>query len=260
MTATRSKYAKFMRARGVPLTVPSDSAVRRVRLLHDQYLMTLESIAEAASTLDHRISYGTVWHLYTGRGKRADGTLRARTATVRAVMAVPVPAEPVPPAEGELGASVPTCTALRRLEALALQGFPTRWVARNYTNYKDASLFLIFANRNIKAATYLMYKAAYDELNGENPDDYGIPKNNQGQAKAAARRRDAVPAHCWDDDTIDDPDAIPEWTGACGTVEGYWIHKREGHRFLIKHDSGSVREVIGCDACRRARSERVSSS
>src|SRR5690606_31398529 len=32
----------------------------------------------------------------------------------------------------------------------------------------------------------------------------------------------------WDPDTIDDPDAYPEWTGACGTHRGRLIHKREG--------------------------------
>jgi hypothetical protein len=31
----------------------------------------------------------------------------------------------------------------------------------------------------------------------------------------------------WDDDTIDDPNAVPEYTGRCGSIVGALIHLRE---------------------------------
>lgn len=47
------------------------------------------------------------------------------------------------------------------------------------------------------------------------------------KTKARARRQRWAPTWAWDGDTLDDPDASPEWTGACGTAEGYRIHIRE---------------------------------
>ncbi|MEU2566579.1 helix-turn-helix domain-containing protein [Streptomyces althioticus] len=42
-----------------------------------------------------------------------------------------------------------------------------------------------------------------------------------------ARREGWAPPVAWDDDTIDDPNAHPEWTGHCGTDRGWWIHQRQ---------------------------------
>jgi len=33
-----------------------------------------------------------------------------------------------------------------------------------------------------------------------------------------------APPAAWNDDEIDDPQAIPDWTGHCGTDRGWWIH------------------------------------
>src|SRR5690606_40281199 len=43
--------------------------------------------------------------------------------------------------------------------------------------------------------------------------------------------------------SIDDPDAFPEWTGACGTVHGRQVHMRE--------------KIPMCDPCRKAHAERA---
>jgi hypothetical protein len=43
------------------------------------------------------------------------------------------------------------------------------------------------------------------------------------------------PPAAWDDDTIDDPAAAPEWTGFCGTDRGWWTH--------------SIQRIPGCARC-----------
>lgn len=68
-------------------------------------------------------------------------------------------------------------------------------------------------------------KAMYDKLKDVDPIQYGIPPADVKRTKAYAK--DLAPPACWDDDTIDDPDAYPEWTGACGTFDGYRVHVRE---------------------------------
>lgn len=47
-------------------------------------------------------------------------------------------------------------------------------------------------------------------------------------ARHNARRRSWDGPLAWDDDTIDNPNARPEWTGYCGTDRGWWTHTNEG--------------------------------
>ena len=44
----------------------------------------------------------------------------------------------------------------------------------------------------------------------------------------------------WDDDTIDDPAAFPDWTGKCGTPDGYDAHYK-------------MKILPSCQPCRDAR-------
>lgn len=45
------------------------------------------------------------------------------------------------------------------------------------------------------------------------------------QARARALREGWAPLGAWDD--IDDPAAVPDWTGYCGTDRGWWVHQRQ---------------------------------
>lgn len=255
---SRRKYTQLLAKRGMPVTIPAAPAIKRVRLLHDVYHMTFKQMHEISG-----ISQQTLHNWYKGRGSRTPTgkPLMAHRDNVQAVLGIPVPTEPVRPAAGHRGAALPRCGAVRRLDALALQGWPVRWLGRQYAENHDCFWEVYRHDLFVMASTHQLVTRIYDELKDKTPDDFGISRDAQVNAILGAKRREAVPAHCWDEDTIDDPRAFPEWTGLCGTVEGYWIHKREGHRF-IKREGNHIREVIGCDACRRARSEqkRVSSS
>lgn len=50
----------------------------------------------------------------------------------------------------------------------------------------------------------------------------GTPGTSRA-ARARALREGWAPLSAWDD--IDDPDAVPDWTGHCGTDHGWWMHK-----------------------------------
>lgn len=52
--------------------------------------------------------------------------------------------------------------------------------------------------------------------------------NSHGPSVKARRRAESqgwAPPGVWDD--IDDPDAVPDWTGHCGSDRGYWMHQRQ---------------------------------
>lgn len=56
---------------------------------------------------------------------------------------------------------------------------------------------------------------------------YRTLSNTPGPSGKAARRAASqqwAPPGAWDDDSIDNPAAEPEWTGHCGTDRGWWLH------------------------------------
>ncbi|WP_097982853.1 hypothetical protein [Streptomyces sp. f150] len=66
------------------------------------------------------------------------------------------------------------------------------------------------------------------------------PGTNTRAKNRALANRWAPPA-TWDDDTIDDPQARPEWTGHCGTDRGWWSHRQQN--------------IPMCEACDQAHAE-----
>jgi hypothetical protein len=78
----------------------------------------------------------------------------------------------------------------------------------------------------------------YDQLWKLNPLEHGVALHSHNRARNLAHAYRWAPVGAWDDDTIDSPDAFPDWTGACGTPRGYRAHST--HRIPL------------CDPCREA--------
>jgi hypothetical protein len=133
----------------------------------------------------------------------------------------------------------------RRMQALAMAGYPLPFL-EPLLNRKIAELGRIACGEQGK--TYVHARLAedvyrvYRRLINAKPDDFGISPASQRRVITFAKKRGYAPDHCWDSDTIDDPAAIPEWTGACGTYQGYWLHRNHG--------------IPLCDPCRKALGER----
>jgi DNA-binding XRE family transcriptional regulator len=119
---------------------------------------------------------------------------------------------------------------IRRLGALWVDGFPLPWLSqetglanRGYLQKMQRQV----ATRTVKAVTARNVAELYRRLETANPVDLGIPLRTVRYCRTFAKKKGCAPRGCWDVDTIDDPQAQPEWTGACGTAEGWRIHKRE---------------------------------
>ncbi|MFJ9821125.1 hypothetical protein ACIRU3_38905 [Streptomyces sp. NPDC101151] len=129
------------------------------------------------------------------------------------------------------GARVPPQTTLRRLQALIAHGYNIKWLAaqnhRLTGQHLSALLTRTKGQRYIMATTAQAMTELYDKYHAVDPAHVGIRPGQIEQTRCAARRRGYAPPVCWDDDTINDPHAVPEWTGACGTPDGYLIHRRE---------------------------------
>ncbi|MEV4784069.1 hypothetical protein AB0K53_01195 [Streptomyces tuirus] len=134
------------------------------------------------------------------------------------ILAVPPGAEPSP------GMYMDATGLRRRLQALSALGYSGREIATRLAT-SEARIHKI---QNGSQAT-VRYKLArrindlYDELS-QTP---APPGRSRTRVLRHARTNHFAPPGAWDDDTIDNPEAHPEWTGHCGTDRGWWIHNRQ---------------------------------
>lgn len=250
-----SKLSEYMKAIGTPLLSKDiDEVQRRLRRMHYAGGMsTCEMARQSGVTRDviGALILG-VRRRYDGQGDPAVALRQMRSSTIRKLMAM----EYVPPntANNRNGARLPAHGKRRRLQALVAAGYTVTFLAAQLGMGE-------FGNRNLNmfmhghkgkkfafASSVFNVAQLYDKLAEASPEDFAeIPRDRIKAARTLAKKHDWAPPGCWDEDTIDDPAAVPEWTGACGTPEGYAIHARE-----------EIPVCPACDAAVRKESPRHS--
>lgn len=139
----------------------------------------------------------------------------------------------VPPAGSTL---VPGDGARRRLGGLWRDGFPLPFLADRLGVDRSYLQRIIRGGmragrgatpHTVTADTAAVVRELYDKLSGSQPGEFGLEPRSIAFAATLASKKGVPPRHCWDPDTIDDPGAHPEWTGACGTRQGVYIHHRD---------------------------------
>lgn len=245
---TREKYAWLMRERGTPLTIDARPTILHIKNLHDRHGMSYTYIGDQAAVGKDRIAV---------LGRSETGRIDRRRAA-RIALVTPT----VPVGAGALrewgGARMDPSGAIRRLNAMSFDGWTLDHLSRLYGGDKSTVRYLLMnKRRRVMGTTHHKIKELYSDLEGVNPKTAGIDPQMQQRARRAALVRGGAPRKCWDDDTIDVPDAIAEWTGECGSVEGYWIHKREKDLFWKWTNAARTtgKWVLGCPPCREVRSE-----
>lgn len=137
--------------------------------------------------------------------------------------------------------SVDAIGTRRRLQALVAGGWPQAQLARRLV-MEPGNFGLLLREERVYAATARAVTALYEELWRADPAAHGVHPQGISRARNQARANGWAPVGAWDDDHIDDPQAHPDWTGRCGTPEGYDAHYR--HRILP-----------ACQACKDAKSD-----
>jgi len=111
----------------------------------------------------------------------------------------------------------------RRLQALLYAGWTKSELARRL-GMDPANFAQTIVNRLVRVATVKAVRALYDELWKVDPVASGVPEFRAVTARRIAVSNGWAPVGAWDDDTIDDSAAIPDWTGRCGTSTGRRAH------------------------------------
>lgn len=198
-----------------------DSARAHALWLHDEQGMSYLQISRQAG-----VGQATVSDLVKGKRSNGDIIKVMRWDISEALLGVK-PAERPP---GERGARILAVGSQRRIRALVAAGFSFQFQGR-YLGYKSETTrnygTALLKNRYIHQDLAERVDAMYRTLRYEDPMMWGMTLNAMNRVQNDGVRKSYAPPSCWDDDTIDRLDAFPEWTGACGSMEGLRIHRRD---------------------------------
>lgn len=246
----RVKYAAMMRERGTPLHITPKEHAQLVA-----HIMKLYRRGMSCQAILDSIPGGTTIH-DSAVSKITRGLYcTCHRDTYNALMR----AEWVQPTELKTGRRLPSLGLRRRLQALVADGWPMSFLAEIGGVTVQAVLQQCEREADAHASTIAKWVPIYEKLCATDPLDNGVTELGVKRAKGNAARRGWAGSWCWDDDTIDDPDAFPEWTGACGTVTGYNLHRSEQvHVKSIVDKHGKTRVTVLCGPCCRARVEAKS--
>ncbi|MFG3136060.1 hypothetical protein ACGFZA_07535 [Streptomyces sp. NPDC048211] len=130
----------------------------------------------------------------------------------------------------------------RRIQALMAIGWPPRHLGPRLGLHEH---YVSEIQRTPKtlASTAHALAVTYNDLWNKTPELHGVTPQAANRCRNYARANGWPPAAAWDDDTIDDPAALPEWTGFCGTDRGYWVHVQQ--------------KVPMCEACKAAHQQWI---
>lgn len=212
------KRRTLLRLNGTPAMTDARPVQERIRMWR-RHGITLETIAERTG-----LNIVTIRLHWTGTSPKTGQPIRTvRRATERAVMVAVM-------TDGDR-ARYPVCGPQRRLRALSALGYSSVFLGEaTGRDFRQIHAFMTGTRSPlvfVRAELHRLIKDLYDTYEYTSPLDAGESQFRVTYASRAAARHGWAPPSCWDRDTIDNPRAIAEWTGKCGTITGYHIHRRE---------------------------------
>lgn len=146
------------------------------------------------------------------------------------------------------GGLVPSLPTARRLQALWADGFDRRFFLESLGGIEEKQVgrLLHADNPRVYAKTEQAVAALYRKFECVDPGDAGVSPYGQTRARLSASKYGYAPRNCWDLDTIEDPNAFPEWTGRCGSEAGARLHTKY-----------AIPRCTACQAAVRVRREKI---
>ncbi|MGW6262401.1 helix-turn-helix transcriptional regulator [Streptomyces sp. NPDC055085] len=231
----RDKHTSYLRQNGKPVRVDAGAAIAHLQGFHGRGMLPKVMAAQSG------LSLTTVRDLIRGRRPANRGHLPigdVARETVEAALNIRFEAPLYAP--NVMGPTTDPVGVVRRLQGLMANGWPLVALGEHLEAAGQWVWMLVNDPKPVTGRTVERVAAMYDKLCHVDPADVGVSSYASARAKGVAARGGYAPTRCWDADTIDDPAASPEWTGACGTIDGYLIHHEE--------------TIAVCDACALAAS------
>lgn len=235
------KRRRYLNATGRTLMVDTTPVAAHLRRLFDAGAGWSQLAAATGC------SSSTLHAIHTGR------ILECRRATANKILAVQA-GDAIPH-----GRMLPAIGSIRRLHALLAAGH--RCLDISAASGVEHSMISDLVNERLTATKRHVAEridAGYRRLVNST--------GTSARSKNRALRCGWAPPGAWDDDTIDDPNALPDWTGHCGTDRGWWTHRIEHipvcQPCQTAHDefSASIRHLPHGERFRALASSRAAAS
>lgn len=177
-------------------------------------------------------------HLLWGRGEYGPGQL-VRRETAELVLSYWPSLKDFPE-----GARIEATGTRRRIEALAVRGWSRRVVADRIglevTHFRKA-----LARERVTVRLARQVAAVYDAWWNQDPLEHGVSLQSVARTRSDAARSGFYSPLAWDDDTIDDPNAVPQIDAAPAVyTEGEDVAARFLMGESVVLDDAGRREVI----------------
>jgi hypothetical protein len=221
------KRRRVLKQQGNPSKMTMDetgAVVAHIKDLYYNHHMSTALIARVAGT--HETTIQTLMRGFRTRPEGREPVKGCwRSVGIKILAAQPV----LVTSEDRTWAKTPPEGTRRRLRALLADGFSYTFISASMGMNGNHHVWKTANNEGsfVRSVFAIRVEEVYAKLSGTRPEDYKLTKVGISRSRTTARKHGWAPSGCWDADTIDDPDTIPEWTGHCGTMVGYRIHKRD---------------------------------
>ncbi|UTN91878.1 helix-turn-helix DNA binding domain protein [Streptomyces phage Stuff] len=220
----RAKYTAYLRETGRATKVDVAPVRAYLRKLHYVYGMSARMISSRCT-----LSEGSISEIINGERRGDYGQIYTIREIYRENAESVMSVEPEIPTDRG-GARVNAIGTTRRIQGLAAEGFPIRWVGNQIGTTSQTFYLTAWGQREVVYfSTAWKIKSLYEKLENDlHPEFHGIDAGKAKLARTYAERKGYVRPIFWDWDTIDEPDGFPDFTGACGTPQGSQAHRRKG--------------------------------
>lgn len=202
-----------------------------------QYVLRLQSSGLSIATQAEKtgVPLPTLCGLLYGK-RPYPPSKRIRTETAAAILSFTPSLDDYPD-----GARIDATGSVRRIRALAHLGWTTPAIAVRQPFGTARTIEQVGRSPKLTAQLARCVRDTYTKLSSVTAEDMGVTPWIAQRRRNYATAQGWAPPSAWDDDTIDDPDAIPDWTGFCGTDRGWWTHR--------------IETIPVCTACETAHAE-----
>ncbi|MFF0277504.1 hypothetical protein [Streptomyces sp. NPDC004330] len=125
------------------------------------------------------------------------------------------------------GARIDATGTVRRIRALAHLGWTSPTINDRLPCSAARTIEQVGRSPKLTVQVARSVRAVYRELSNVAAEETGVTPWIAQRRRNYAIAQGWAPPAAWDDDTIDDPNAQPDWTGFCGSDRGWWTHRLE---------------------------------
>lgn len=217
------RQGRFLRATGRGRETTPDRAARHIERLRNAGMPDTDIMADALIRQD--VLYRVI---------RQEGTIR-RSTEIRILA--------VKPRDTELAGSgnhIPGLGSIRRLRALAADGWTAAELARRCGKHKQ---FIVYLQNQAREVTVRRWVAnyvttLYGELAHLKPEEHGVPTHIAKRTRERAAAKGWMGTAYWDDEAFDDPDFDPaDVLGETGVREKAALRREEIIHFAWHGDT-----------------------